>query len=302
MNKQTHKRPWENGGRADLSDSGIAKAKTVTRFVIVMFALACFSGSPHAATVAFTFMTDPGLVNVAIGPDGVWDTVDDAATASNLSGALSFTFQPVDPVTGSWEVTLPSSAPGIGSIDAYTITQESGPTTSLNLTQTRTITFADAHHFESSLTLTNGIDNFVSTSQGGFAIYNVAGRDDPSIFFGELGGIVTPNFNFMLSILPADWTAATLEYLWCASCGIPWPNQGTAVFSYTTDPAAQAPVPIAGAIWLFGSGLVAVVGIGRKRTTFRQRVESASVPVVGSHKDSGGRHSGAGVALFAAVQ
>ena len=44
-----------------------------------------------------------------------------------------------------------------------------------------------------------------------------------------------------------------------------WSLDATGAVTYTLAAAAVSEVPLPGALWLFGSGLLALVGIGRRR-------------------------------------
>jgi hypothetical protein len=234
--------------------------------VVVLMSWFLFCTPLRAAYIHFDYITDPSLVNKGVGGDGIWaDPHPDIA--DNSAGATSFNWwdsgSSVDYLTGSWEALLPEPAPGTNNIDEATADPEFGSTWTLNKSETRTITFNDAQHYNSEFTMTADSTDYLWEG-GGYVIYNAPGYDDPSIFAGEIAGQVEANLTFMKTIVPTSWTAITTEYF--SYGGETLAVQGFVVQSWTDDPEVLATVPIPGALWLLGSGLV---GLGVFRRKFK---------------------------------
>lgn len=231
--------------------------------VVVLMSWFLFCTPLRAASIHFDYITDAYFVNKGISSDGIWGGGDDPTIAGNIAGAASYnwTDSGVNYLTGFWEATLPTPAPGTGSIDQALTHRETGSDWYLNTTELRTITFTDAHHYSSEFTMTKDSTDYTWTG-GGYVIYNTPGHDDPSIFAGEVFGQVEGNLTLLKTIVPSSWTAITTQYF---AYNENWPTDGIVANSWTDDSEVLSTVPIPGAVWLLGSGLVGLISIRRKR-------------------------------------
>lgn len=112
--------------------------------------------------------------------------------------------------------------------------------------------------------------------------YNCAGSEMSHLFYSELGGndgvniATTHNANYSLfqniQTGEAYWSgteyALDTSYAWTFYYSFGFQGQGTkdrSMYALAVRPGDVAAVPVPAAVWLFGSGLLGLVGLARRR-------------------------------------
>lgn len=256
-----------------------------TRTVLLLVFLTFVSCAASAQSFRSTLFSDPSLVGLSPGFDGLWGTADDfAAPGLNTAGAVSgFQFHSAtDNTFGFW----------VGTLDSVAISATESVLTNLALSGEATCTACGAFNFtnipiaaslapggpyvttltsagsamfntfnsSSTVVVSSGIDETVQLDT-----INVAGIDfgvilfngqDPAVqFAGNQAAI--DHFNFLLPLLPANWVSVQtdLEIIEIVD-GLRAGLTGTqSVTSYSVVVPLPAALPLFGGALLLGWNL-----------------------------------------------
>ena len=193
------------------------------------------AGQAQAAPLNLTLLDTPDIVSSFI--DVSYDATTDAFTASGFAMELDD------------DGSVPAEAIDGGSFDLSATIDDSGALSSGTLTIGGEVASLG---FTGGTLLTGDLTAFGFQDAGGDPLeflFSVTGGDAADLYggIGSIGGILLVNvFDVTGAVFPGDFT-----------------------FDFDGDGSASsnvAPIPLPAAVWMFGAGLLGLVGVARKRS------------------------------------
>jgi hypothetical protein len=280
------------------NNRGVMKRKIHSMAILVLVAMSCLSVSANANAAAYTFSVDyfsvtgnlPGSI-VDDFNDGninpLWDIYEPTVIEAGSTVSFSNPGTIVSPVQIGTLGNISSEMSYIGSSSSLQMLNNSGDFLG---TSTWTASVPGSNQFyvmgindiAADEDISIGVYNFDSSFASAFGVPQGLG-----VFFGRFGDVGIGDFTSQgVSILPTDITGDILLSLAFtdatdmfsaaysldggASFLTPYTSiastSGTQEFGWFLG-AESFTVPIPGAIWLFGSGLLGLIGIARSKKT-----------------------------------
>ncbi|WP_158516044.1 PEP-CTERM sorting domain-containing protein [Syntrophotalea acetylenivorans] len=238
-------------------------------FIAIFF----LSGNASATTTTLSFFEHSTFSTLSPGEDGLYGTGDDLTIPivsghSNNSGAASVgsTLPGLYVnLTGSNVFAAPLQV-GVNTmvgLDTGIETLTGNETAVLDSTATNELIWNADNTFSTAFThlISNGDVN-VLTHDNSLGYYLLNGQDPNAIF--ETNPDLATHFNFLIPLLPNDWTVVTTNLFESAYTA---PGYGTQSFFASVTTVQTSPVPEPSTVLLLGVGIVGVIGMRLRQRT-----------------------------------